>query len=44
MSNDLTKISELVYQWKMSFNQEPTKRAQAKLFSHENKRKQTILF
>ena len=37
-NNDLIKISELAYQWKMSFNLEPTKQAQKVVFSQKSKK------
>ena len=37
-NNDLQKISELAYQWKMSFNPDPTKQAQEIIFPRKLKK------
>ena len=39
LNNDLTKISELAVQWKMSFNPDPSKQAQELLFSRKTRSK-----
>ena len=36
LNNDLVKISEWAYQWKMSFNPDPTKQAQEVIFSRKS--------
>ena len=41
LNNDLIKISRWAYQWKMSFNPDPSKQAQEVIFSR--KTKNTIL-
>ena len=43
LNNDLVKISRWAYQWKMSFNPDPSKQAQEVIFSRKTK-KNTILF
>ena len=35
LQHDLDSISEWAYQWKMSFNPDPTKQAEEILFSHK---------
>ena len=35
MNNDLRKISNWAFQWKMSFNPDPIKQAQEVIFSHK---------
>ena len=42
LNNDLVKISRWAYQWKMSFNPDPSKQAQEVIFSRKTK-KNTIL-
>ena len=42
LNNDLVKISRSAYQWKMSFNPDPSKQAQEVIFSRKTK-KNTIL-
>ena len=42
LNNDLVKISRWDYQWKMSFNPDPSKQAQKVIFSRKTK-KNTIL-
>ena len=39
MNNDLIKISEWAYQWKMSFNPDPTKQAQEVIFARKLKKR-----
>ena len=36
LNNDLLKIQQWAYQWKMSFNPDPTKQAQEVIFSRKN--------
>ena len=36
LNNDLLKIQQWAYQWKMSFNPDPTKQAQELIFSRKN--------
>ena len=36
LNNDLIKIQQWAYQWKMSFNPDPTKQAQEVIFSRKN--------
>ena len=36
LNNDLSKISNLAYQWKMSFNPDPLKQAQEVIFFMQN--------
>ena len=38
LNNDLVKISRWVYQWKMSFNPDPSKQAQEVIFSRKTKK------
>ena len=38
LNNDLVKISRCTYQWKMSFNPDPTKQAQKVVFSIKTKK------
>ena len=35
LNNDLKKIGEWAFQWKMNFNPDPTKQAQELIFSHK---------
>ena len=42
LNNDLVKIGRWAYQWKMSFNPDPSKQAQKVIFSRKTK-KNTIL-
>ena len=35
LNNDFRKISNLAYQWKMSFNSDPLKQAQEEIFSRK---------
>ena len=42
LNNDIVKISRWTYQWKMSFNPDPSKQAQEVIFSRKTK-KNTIL-
>ena len=42
LNNDLVKINRLACQWKMSFNPDPSKRAQEK-YIVEKQKKNTIL-
>ena len=37
LNNDLTKISDSVFQWKMSFNPDPSKQSQEIIFSRKLK-------
>ena len=38
LNNDLLRIQQWAYQWKMSFNPDPTKQAQEVIFSRKNKK------
>ena len=38
LNNDLLKINNWAYQWKMSFNSDPSKQAQEVIFSHKIKK------
>ena len=38
LNNDLVKINRWAYQWKMSFNPDPTKQAQEVIFSRKTKK------
>ena len=38
LNNDLVKISRWAYQWKMSFNPDPSKQAQEMIFSRKTKK------
>ena len=38
LNNDLVKISRWAYQWKMSFNPDPSKQAQKVIFSRKTKK------
>ena len=38
LNNDLVKISRWAYQWKMSFNPDPSKQAQEVIFSRKTKK------
>ena len=39
LNNDLVKISRWAYQWKMSFNPDPSKQAQEVIFSRKTKKR-----
>ena len=38
LNDDLVKINNWAYQWKMSFNPDPNKQAQAVIFSRKTKK------
>ena len=38
LNNDLVKINRWAYQWKMSFNPDPSKQAQEVIFSRKTKK------
>ena len=39
LNNDLVKINKWAYQWKMSFNSDPSKQAQEAIFSRKTKKR-----
>ena len=43
LNNDLVKISRWAYQWKMSFNLDPSKQAQEVIFSRKTKKEYHLL-
>ena len=38
LNDDLIKVNDRAFQWKMSFNPDPSKQAQDVIFSHKSKR------
>ena len=42
LNNDLLKINNWAYQWKMSFNPDPSKQAQAIIFCRKIKKSRKI--
>ena len=38
LNNDLVQVNSWAYQWKMSFNPEPSKQAQEVIFSRKTKK------
>ena len=38
LNSDLSKISNLAFQWKMSFNRDPSKQSQEVIFSRRNQK------
>ena len=43
LNNDLVKINRWAYQWKMSFNLDPSKQAQEVIFSRKTKKEYHLL-
>ena len=42
LNNDLVKINRWAYQWKMSFNPDPSRHAQEVIFSRKTKKEKRI--